>query len=93
LICNIDKENIFSTFNVDSFSNLESTMELMAPSLLEYYLDTLLSVYGDNSILLNRSNIEHSINTDKYSIYHDYEDKYFFEKLESYDELMSESFF
>lgn len=93
MISYIEKEDIFSTFNVDSFTSLQSTMELMAPSLLEYHLDTLLSVYGDDSIFLNRSNIEQSINTDKYSIYLDYEDKYFFEKLESDDELISESFF
>ena len=43
----VDKNSILNLFKVDTFSELESVLELMSPSLVEYHLMSFLN--GENT--------------------------------------------
>ena len=74
----LDKYNLFSTFNVENFDQLESSFDTISPSMAEYYLSDLASITTlDN--YLNKSNIQKSLFIDSYSLYLDYNDDIYLE--------------
>jgi hypothetical protein len=81
-----------STFNIDSFDQLNSAIDQLPPSLLEYHIESLLS-YADEALSFNRNSIEHSVYIEKYQIYFDYEQQCFLEKNARYDEYETGSLF
>lgn len=75
----LDKHLLFSTFGVDSFNELESYTQSMAPSMVEYYLNDLATTAEEQNSYINRSNIQQTINFDDYSLYMDYGDLIYLE--------------
>jgi hypothetical protein len=84
----LDKHNLYSTFNVDSFDELEISINNISPSMAEYYLNDLSSI-NTNSLHLNKTNIEKSLNLDSYSLYLDYSDNIYLEILNTQNEYES----
>ena len=76
MIISLNKDKLYSIFNVDSFDQLESSFEGMAPSMVEYYLSSLGS---NDEIYINRSKIQNIINLDGYILYFDYDDNVYLE--------------
>ncbi len=74
----IDKTSLYSIFSVDSFDELESSIDKLSPSMAEYYLSDIASLNNDN-YHLNRANIQNSLLIDKYYLYLDYDDNVFLE--------------
>lgn len=79
----LDKHLLFSTFGVDSFNELESYTQSMAPSMIEYYLNDLASSSDNQSSYINKSNIQQTIYLDEYSLYVDYGDDIYLEFAEN----------
>ncbi len=80
----LDKNLVYSTFNVENFEQLESMAQSMAPSMVEYFLSDLASTSEEPSYI-NKSNIQNTITLDEYSIYFDYENKIYLEFIEKED--------
>ena len=89
----LEKDTLYSTFNVDSFIELESTINTLSPSMTEYYLSDLASVSNDNTTHLNKSNVEKTLFIDSiHSLFLDYNDDIYLEILNSTDnDLYTES--
>lgn len=73
-----------------SFEELETALLAIAPSMVEYYLSDLASTEEDSSYI-NRSNIQHTISLDEYSIYLDYNDDTFLEFVQNDDNYETQS--
>jgi hypothetical protein len=87
----LNKNSLFKTFNVDSFDSLEDSLNMLAPSMCEYYLSNLAS-YEEHYGYFNRSNIQNSISFSNYHIFLDYDDNIFLEidtTVEEYEETDS----
>ena len=52
----VDKNSILNLFKVDTFSELESVLELMSPSLVEYHLMSFLN--GENTSYFDKKDVE-----------------------------------
>ena len=90
MIILLDKQNVYSTFSVKNFSQLELSINNISPSMVEYYLSDLCSSQ-DEEIHLNKSNIEKSLYLDTYSLYLDYSDNIYLEITQTQDELESDT--
>ncbi|MEA3512426.1 MAG: hypothetical protein U9R37_02395 [Campylobacterota bacterium] len=87
----LDKDQLYSVFNTDNFNNIESTINNMSPSMVEYYLSDLSS-YTSEPIYLNRSNIQTTISIGEYFLFLDYNDDVYLEFIEKEDEYETASF-
>ena len=63
----VDKNSILNLFKVDTFSELESVLELMSPSLVEYHLMSFLN--GENTSYFDKKDVETSLYFGEYSLY------------------------
>jgi hypothetical protein len=77
MITQLNKDSLYNTFGVQNFNSLESVMDNMAPSLVEYYLSSLCDISED--IYLNRREIETTLTIGDYSLYIDYNDNTYLE--------------
>ncbi len=77
MILSLNKNSLFSTFGVDSFSDLDQAVSGMSPSMVEYYLSDLSS--DNESIYLNKRNIQDTISVAEYFLYLDYDEKVYLE--------------
>ncbi|NVJ53379.1 MAG: hypothetical protein HWD90_06770 [Campylobacteraceae bacterium] len=77
MILLLNKDSLFSTFGVDSFQSLDSAINSMAPSMVDYYLSDLSN--GMDDIYLNKRSIQDSISTGDFSIYLDYDEEVYLE--------------
>lgn len=85
MIIQLDKNHLFNTFGVSSFKQLEENTNTMAPSMVEYYLSDLASVSHEGDSYINKSNIQHTITLDEYSLYLDYNEDTYLEFIENND--------
>ena len=86
----LENNSLFQTFKVSCFDELEQGINNIAPSMVEYYLEDLSSS-SNESIYINKSNIQKSILLDQYSLYLDYSDTIYLEKEEKDDTYDTES--
>ena len=92
MIIQLDKNLVYSTFSVENFEQLDSTTQLMAPSMVEYYLSDLATVTtSEESIYINKANIQNTISLDEYSLYLDYDNKIYLEFIEKEDNYETDS--
>ena len=71
-------KELYTLLNINNFNKIQDAISSIAPSLLEYYLEQLLNNIESNSIL-NKHNIQDTINLDKYTLYLDYSDNLYIE--------------
>jgi len=90
LTIQLENNSLFQTFKVSCFDELEQGINNIAPSMVEYYLEDLSSS-SNESIYINKSNIQKSILLDQYSLYLDYSDTIYLEKEEKDDTYDTES--
>lgn len=90
MVIQLDKNSLFSTFQVSCFQELEEGIQSIAPSMVEYHLDDLSSS-NNEPVYINKSNIQQTINLDQYSLYLDYEDSIFLEFIQKDDEYETQS--
>lgn len=90
MIIQLNTTLLFNTFNVSSFKQLEDEIEFIAPSMVEYHLYDLASTMND-SVYINKSNIQQSIFLGQYSLYVDYEDLIYLEFIEKDNNYDTES--
>ena len=86
----VDKNSILNLFKVDTFSELESVLELMSPSLVEYHLSNFLD--SDNSSYFDKKNIETTFNIGDYNLHIDYNKNLFIEVNEAQKDEQTLSF-
>jgi hypothetical protein len=89
MITQLNKQSVFSTFDVDDFTALEDAISSMAPSMVEYYLSDLCS--SNESLYFNKKEVESSINIGEYQIYLDYNENLYLEVKQSQESLETES--
>ena len=83
----LNKTSLFATFGVDSFNSLDSMVNSMAPSMVEYYLSDLSN--GNDDAYLNKRNIQDTISIGDYSLYLDYNEEVY---LEIDDSIATDNF-
>ena len=89
MIFPLNKDSLFSTFGVDSFYGLDSAINSMAPSMVDYYLSDLS--IGTDNIYLNKRSIQDSISIGEFSIYLDYDEEVYLEIQEDNSSLELET--
>ncbi len=90
MIVSIDKNYLFGLFGVDNFYSLETTIDTMAPSLVEYHL----SSFCDGSCqtaYFNKKDVEKSLFSGDYTLYLDYNEDIYLELFESNIDDMTQS--
>ena len=90
MIIKLDTDLVYSTFSVDTFEQIEQSAQTMAPSMIEYYLSDLASNF-DESLYVNKTDIQNTIYLDEYMLYIDYSDNIYLEFTEKNDNLETES--
>lgn len=85
----LNKSSLYSVFGVEDFTSLDEAVNSMAPSMVEYYLSDLSN--GNESIYLNKRNIQNSLEIGDFSIYLDYEEEIYLEIDEDKEELETAS--
>ena len=91
MIIQLEKESLFSTFNVEDFYGLDSCTQIMAPSMVEYYLSDLASSSDFTESYINKSNIQQTIFLEEYSLYLDYNDDIYLEFTQKDDDYETQS--
>ena len=91
MIIKLDKDLVYSTFNVGTFEQIELVTQTMAPSMIEYYLSDLASNSEEESSYINKSDIQNTIYLDEYMLYVDYSDNIYLEFTEKNDDYDTES--
>lgn len=84
MITQINKDSLYNIFGVDSFQLLESAIDNMAPSMVEYYLSSFTS---SNDLYFNKRDIEESFSVGDYNLYIDYSENIYLELNNTTDEL------
>ena len=87
----LDKNLLYTTFNISSFYELESSIQNIAPSMVEYYLHKLSQELLSNVTYINRSNIQNTIYIDTYTLHYDYNDDIYIEFQEKEDDYETQS--
>ena len=77
MITQLNKNLLFSTFDVEDFEMLENAIGSMAPSMVEYYLSDLGSC--NDEFYLNKKEVQSYINVGEYNIYIDYSENIYLE--------------
>lgn len=77
MILLLNKDSLFSAFDVNSFQDLDVALNSMAPSMVDYYLSDLSKEV--ESIYLNKRSIQNSISVVGFSIYLDYNEEIYLE--------------
>ncbi len=90
MIIALDKDLVYSTFNVEMFEQIATATQTMAPSMIEYYLSDLAS-NSEESSYINKSEIQNSIYLDEYMLYIDYSDNIYLEFTEKNNDYETES--
>lgn len=90
MIIVLDKNLVYSTFNVEMFDQIAIATQTMAPSMIEYYLSDLAS-NSEESSYINKSEIQNSIYLDEYMLYIDYSDNIYLEFTEKNNDYETES--
>lgn len=82
MIISIDKDSLFNIFGVNSFNSLETIIDSMAPSLVEYHLSNFYS-YNNYMVYFNKRDVEESVSIGDYYLYLDYNKNVYLEVIES----------
>ncbi|MCD4757363.1 MAG: hypothetical protein K8R39_03785 [Arcobacteraceae bacterium] len=91
MIIKLETDLVYSTFNVEMFEQIELATQVMAPSMIEYYLSDLASSSEDESSYINKSEIQNTVYLDEYMLYIDYSDNIYLEFTEKDDDYDTES--
>jgi hypothetical protein len=86
MITQLNKNLLFSTFDVQDFRMLENAINNMAPSMVEYYLSDLGSCNDES--YLNKKEVQTYISIGEYNLYIDYNENIYLEiqnNKESYE--------
>lgn len=90
MIIALDKDLVYSTFNVEMFDQIAIATQTMAPSMIEYYLSDLAS-NSEESSYINKSEIQNTIYLDEYMLYIDYSDNIYLEFTEKNNDYETET--
>ncbi|BAK73402.1 MAG: hypothetical protein AB7S49_04200 [Arcobacter sp.] len=82
MIISVDKDSLFNLFGVNNFYSLETTIDNMAPSLVEYHLSNFYN-YNNDNVYFNKRDVEESVSIGEYNIYIDYDKNIYLEVTES----------
>jgi hypothetical protein len=82
MIKQIEKNDLFSIFNIENFLHLETIIDNFSPSLAEYHLEIFFS-NSENESFLNKRNIQNSLNIGSFSLYLDYDENIYLESFEN----------
>ncbi len=83
-------KELYTLLGISSFQSIQGAINNIAPSLLEYHLEQLLENIQSGEIL-NRNNIQDTVNLDKYTLYIDYSDNLYIEVQIIEDEYITDS--
>ncbi len=89
MITQINTDSLYNLFRVVDFNLLESAIDSMAPSLVEYHLSGLM---GDDDLYFNKRDIEESISVGNYNLYIDYSKNIYLEELSKLIDYNTQSF-
>jgi hypothetical protein len=89
MITQINSDSLFNLFRVVDFDLLESAIDNMAPSLVEYYLSGFMN---EDDYYFNKRDIENIISIGNYNIYLDYSKNIYLELIEDTIDDSTQSF-
>jgi hypothetical protein len=89
MITQINSDSLFNLFRVVDFDLLESALDNMAPSLVEYYLSGFMN---EDDYYFNKRDIENIISIGNYNIYLDYSKNIYLELIEDTIDDSTQSF-
>ncbi len=89
MITQINSDSLFNLFRVVDFDLLESAIDNMAPSLVEYYLSGFMN---EDDCYFNKRDIENIISIGNYNIYLDYSKNIYLELIEDTIDDSTQSF-
>ncbi len=89
MITQINSDSLFNLFRVVDFDLLESAIDNMAPSLVEYYLSGFMN---EDDYYFNKRDIENIISIGSYNIYLDYSKNIYLELIEDTIDDSTQSF-
>jgi len=76
MITQINSDSLFNLFRVVDFDLLESAIDNMAPSLVEYYLSGFMN---EDDYYFNKRDIENGFSVGIFSLYLDYSENIYLE--------------
>ncbi len=82
----LDKDLFLSTFGLTNFEEIDSKLQSMAPSMMEYYLSDLSSSCIEDKCYLDNNKIQFTYYLDEYLIYIDYDENIYLEFKENRDD-------
>lgn len=89
MITQINTDSLYNLFKVVSFDFLESAIDNMAPSMVEYYLSGFIE---NDELYFNKRDIENSISIGNYNLYIDYSKNVYLELTEDNEDTDTQSF-
>ena len=90
MITQINKDSLYNMFGVGNFDLLESAIDNMAPSLVEYYLSSFCN--DNDEAYFNRRDIEECVSIGDYNLYLDYNKNIYLELNSSVGDDSTQSF-
>lgn len=82
----LDRSLFFSTFGLSNFDEIDSKLQTMAPSMMEYYLSDLSSTCLDDKCHLDNNKIQFTHYLGEYLLYIDYDENVYLEFTEKRDD-------
>ncbi len=89
MITQVNKDSLYNIFGVGNFDHLESAIDNMAPSMVEYYLSGFID---NEDFYFNKRDIENIISIGNYNIYLDYSKNIYLELIEDTIDDSTQSF-
>jgi hypothetical protein len=79
-------KEFYSLFQINKLEELDSVLYNVSPSICEYTLENLIQ--NSQSVYLNKSNIQYSINIfDNYILHRDYDGNLYLESIKNNSQL------
>jgi hypothetical protein len=80
----LDSQLFCNTFDIEKFEQIASKIDVMAPSVVEYYLSDLADSV-DSQASLSYSSIQYKVDFQEYSLLLDYDENIYLEFVPSSD--------
>ncbi len=78
----LDNQLFCNTFDIESFEQVATKIDTMAPSVVEYYLSDLAATV-DSQASLNYSQIQYKVDFQEYSLLLDYDENIYLEFVQN----------
>ncbi|WP_198304484.1 hypothetical protein [Arcobacter vandammei] len=78
MVISLDKEYVYNLFGANDFCSLESIIDNIAPSLLDYHISDFCNNF-EEILFFNKKDVENSFSYGNYNLFMDYNQNLFLE--------------